>query len=678
MRSSITALIAATVFTAHSAIADASGTPDKTPGLSVTFTAGGKTDTRAARLCALYVPKGSPPTPFLPAGAFQAKWEGDVASPLRGEYTFSVEVRGQVKVSVNGQQILDAAGAAAAQYADKTIQLQKGANHFVVEYSTDGQDDAQLQLNWASKEFPREPVPPVSWTHSPPPSELAGARLREGRMLFTQLHCAACHDGGALVPKDGNGMMETMMTAPDLADAGARFRPGWLAAWIENPRALRADATMPNLHATKEQAADIAAFLASLGSPAKAVVEKADADAAAAGGGLFANLGCIACHTAPDFSGKDEHARMPLANVTAKFHPVALAEFLKAPSTHSAWTRMPNFRLTDDEAAKLTAYLLTNAKAEFPAAKGDVAKGRALAGSMGCANCHVIPGVEKSTLNAPALAVVLKSGAKGCLSGTAGKAPEFSLATAQRETLTAFLSTDLASLKQDVPTEFAERQITRMNCAACHPRDGIESAWQQLEDEMTALQNAAPQPAEPLEGAPIAGTAVPHLTWFGEKLQPGWMGAFIAGAAPIKPRPWIFARMPGFGGPAMGIAVGLAQQHGLPLTDLPEPAPDKEKVAIGEKLIGADGGFNCTTCHGVKELAATAVFEAPGPNLGSTTDRMRKGYYHRWVLAPLRADPETKMPKFSEDGVTTQLSDVLGGKAGEQFEAIWQYLRSLK
>src|SRR5258708_2116778 len=159
MRSSITAFFAAAILTAHSAIADVPGAPDKTAGLSVTFTSAGKTDTRASRLCALHVPKGSPPTAFLPAGPFQAKWEGDVDSPLRDDYTFSVEVRGQVKVSVNGGQILDAAGAAAAQYADKTIQLQKGANHFIVEYTTDGEDDAQLQLHWASKEFPREPVP---------------------------------------------------------------------------------------------------------------------------------------------------------------------------------------------------------------------------------------------------------------------------------------------------------------------------------------------------------------------------------------------------------------------------------------------------------------------------------------------------------------------------------------
>ena len=45
----------------------------KAAGISVTFTAAGKSDTRTARLCALYVPKGAPATPFLPVGPFTAK-----------------------------------------------------------------------------------------------------------------------------------------------------------------------------------------------------------------------------------------------------------------------------------------------------------------------------------------------------------------------------------------------------------------------------------------------------------------------------------------------------------------------------------------------------------------------------------------------------------------------------
>ncbi len=644
------------------------------PGLSVTFSAAGKTDARTARLAALYVPKGSPATPFLPAGAFKAAFAGQIDSSLRAEYTFSVEVRGQVKVSINGQPVLDAAGAAAAQYADKTVQLNKGANAVLIEYLSDGEEDAQLRFNWSSKDFPRELVPPTAWTHLAAPAATAGEQMREGRMLFATRHCTACHDAGALVASDGTGMPELLATAPDLVDAGARFQAPWLAAWVQNPRAVRSDATMPHLPLAPEQTADIAAYLSTLGAPAKALAEEG---AALAGGGVFANLGCIACHTTPDFSEKDEQARIPLAQVRGKFQPAALLEFLKMPGMHSPWTRMPNFRLTDPEAAQLTAYLLGSAKTEFPATKGDAGKGKALVASVGCVNCHTLPGTEKSGLKAAALAALAKAPDKGCLADAPGTAPDFGFTPAQREALRAFVKTDFTSLKQDVFAEFAERQMRHMNCTACHPRDGVQSTWQLVESEMSALQNAAPAPTEQLEGSPIAGTALPHLTWLGEKLNTGWMSAFIAGAAPYKPRPWLAARMPGFGAPAGGISNGFAHQHGLPLVDEPESAVDKAKAAIGEKLIGADGGFNCTTCHGVKDVAATAVFEAPGINLGTTSERIRKAYYHRWLLAPLRIDADTKMPKFSEDGVATQLTDVLGGKAVEQFEAIWQYLRSL-
>jgi mono/diheme cytochrome c family protein len=136
--------------------------------------------------------------------------------------------------------------------------------------------------------------------------------------------------------------------------------------------------------------------------------------------------------------------------------------------------------------------------------------------------------------------------------------------------------------------------------------------------------------------------------------------------------------MPGFGAPGIGIANGLAFQHGLPLVDPPQAAPEKETVDFGKTLLGADGGFNCVQCHAVKDSPATAVFEAPGINLAYTTERLRPGYYHRWMLSPLRIDPETKMPKFSDESGRTQINDILEGNAPAQFDAIWHYLRNVK
>ncbi len=647
---------------------------EKTQGLAVSYTAGGKADTTTARLAALYVPKGSPATPFLPVGPFKATFRADIASQLRGEYTFAVEVRGQVKVSINGAEILDAAGAAAAQYADKTIQLNKGANAVVIEFANDGEEDALLRFDWWSKEFPREPVPPTVWSHT---ADAAGAQLREGRMLFATRHCASCHDAGALIAKDGTGMPELLATAPSLMDAGARFQAPWIAAWVEAPRAVRPGATMPHLPITKAQAADIAAYLATTGKPVKEADQPTDDAVLGKGAALFGNLACVACHTTPDVAEPDtEHARTPLAHVSAKFHPAALREFLKMPGMHNPWTRMPNFRLTDDETAALAAYVRVNAKTTFPLVKGDAANGKKLF-VANCAACHATPAGE-AIAKAAKLADILAAGEKGCLAEKPDKAPDFGFTAEQRGALLAFLKTDLASLKQDTFADFAERQIRHQNCTACHPRDGVQSAFQLVEGELAALIAGAPAPEGQTEGNTVPPTAIPHLTWFGEKLQPGWAGIFIAGAAPYKPRPWLAPRMPGFGAPGIGIANGLAFQHGFPLADQPEPLADAALAAHGQKLISADGGFNCVQCHGVKDVPPTAVFEAPGINLAYTTERIRKGYFQRWLLAPLRIDADTKMPKFSEDAVNTQLTDILDGKAAKQFDAVWQYLRSAK
>ena len=79
-------------------------------GLILTLSAGGKSDTRAARLVSLYAPAGQPISPFLPSGAFTAKWEGDITSGLRGEYTFAAKLKGKLKLSINGQPVLEGTG----------------------------------------------------------------------------------------------------------------------------------------------------------------------------------------------------------------------------------------------------------------------------------------------------------------------------------------------------------------------------------------------------------------------------------------------------------------------------------------------------------------------------------------------------------------------------------------
>jgi mono/diheme cytochrome c family protein len=644
-------------------------------GLAVTFTAAGKSDVRADRLLALHVPAGQAPTPFLPAGPFVAKWEGRIVSPVRGTFTFAAENSGGFKLSLNGQPLLDGA-------TPRTVTLNQGENLLVAELPSAAQGDTFVRLTWSSKDFLPEPVPPTVLSHLPAEAELAAARLREGRLLFAQLNCATCH-ADARIPAKGAGLPELGHNAPLLADLGRRYNPDFLTEWIHDPRSVRPHTWMPKALTgpdAAQQAADIAAMLTQ-GTTRE--FGKLDAALVAPGGALFANLGCIGCHQRPDAEadGQPETLdRIPLAHLSDKYQTRvdALAEYLKDPAKNYPATRMPNFRLADDESRQLATYLLANGRMiKRKPLVGDPARGAALIVSAGCLNCHA--GMPATTQ--PPLTKVVAAGAKGCLApdGSArATAPDFGLAPPQRAALLAFLATDLASLKQDTPAEFAARQVRDLRCVACHARDGQGSTWSKVDGECKKLRDALPA-KEHVEGEPVPDAPVPAMTWFGEKLQTAWMAKFIGGQVDYKPRTWLIGRMPGFA-PHLtgGLALGLAHQHGLPAADPTEPEPKAERVALGEKLIGADGGFNCITCHGVGDTPPTAVFEAPAINFKQTAERLRRGYFLRWALAPIRIDPETKMPKYADPEGMTQLTDILDGKGAEQFEAVREYFRTLK
>ena len=640
------------------------------PGLKVTFTAAGKADVRADRLLALYVPAGQAPTPFLPAGPFTAKWEGDLQSPLRGTFKLSAESSSKFKLSLNGQPLLDGPGL-------KTVQLNKGANRIVAEIASADKGDTFVRLSWSSKDFPLEPVPPTILTHPADKDLDAASQRREGRLLFAQMNCSACHADNSLLPGKGTGMPELGQNAPLLADLGTRYKTPFLADWILDPHAVRPHTLMPKVFAgegAEQKSADLAAMLTQGAAPKETTL---DLKLAPQGGALFANLGCIGCHQRPDAEGKDAHDRIPLGHVGDKWRAAALTEFLKDPAKNYPSTRMPHFRLEDTEATQLAAYLVTNSRmVKRQAIAGDATRGAALLVSAGCLNCHA--GMPATTQ--PPLAKVLKAADKGCLSPddkARASAPDFALTATQRSALKAFLATDLASLKQDTPAEFAERQVKNLSCVACHARDGNVSTWTKVDAEAKKLRDALP-PKEHVEGEPVPDAPIPPLTWLGEKLRHDWMSKFIAGQIEYKPRPWLIGRMPGFAHYADGLALGLNHQHGLPRSEAVEPAPNPEKAVIGEKLVGADGGFNCITCHAVGDQAATAVFEAPAINFLQSAERLRKGYFHRWTLAPTRIDPDTKMPKYADPEGVTQLTDPFEGKGPEQFEAIREYLRTVK
>lgn len=631
------------------------------PGLTLTLEAGGVQDARDARLAALCVPEGTPASPFLPPGPFKASWEGFISVDLGTDCTFSAAGNGAVTVTIADKPALTAKGDDLSTVEGPSIRLRKGKNKFLVTYQSPARGDAVFRLSWASTDFAREPVPPLALSHNAAAAPLRAARrVREGREIVASRRCLKCH------ASELQGMPELAMDAPSLAEAGRRLRPAWVEKWIQNPRELRPEATMPKLPGIQPQdAADMAAYLATLGKPEPDPA--ATAEDAKLGGHQLAEMRCVGCHTLPDKEPAPD--RIPLSQVKAKWTPAALKQFLLGPEKHYAWIEMPNFHLKEDEAGRLAAFLLSRPGKEVAPSglQGDPARGKQQVESRGCVSCHTVAGANAFKA-APLKEIRADRWAGGC------KGADFGLSPAQSEAVLAFAATDRSSLSREALPEFAERQFLALRCFACHRRDDRLDAWTDLAAE--AREFEAPKKVDDGEFAVVAPAEpwFPSLTWIGEKLKPEWAVAFLKGEIAERPRPYLKAlRMPAFPARAQGLVHGLSLEHGYPASSRPEPEPNKEMSEFGRKLSGPAGGLDCLSCHAIGPKGATKVFEAPAPNFKLARARLRKDYYDRWVREPLRLEPGTKMPQFIKDG-RTQLTEILDGDGLKQADALWNFL----
>ena len=710
-------------------------------GLAQTFVSraaatGGAADTRRSRLLALNVPAGSPPTPFLPPGPFVSTWRGFIKLDLSDSYAFHATGRGKVTVRVNGELAISAGGNATPfggldardagggkGVAPRLLQLRGGLNRIEVAYESPPSGEAAFRLFWSNAKLPMEAVPPTALVHDAGDPELRkGETRRLGRQLFVTRHCAQCHIPS--VPF-ANAMPELAAEAPVLDNCGRRFNPSWIARWLEQPAALLPDATMPACLTGSEaevqtQARDIAAYLATLISEQKAnsTVPGTEpsfspaslliADRIQAGEALFAKLGCVACHSLPGDEKLAGDTRRPLGHVQAKWQPVALIEFLRAPGKYYAWTRMPDFQLSAGEAESLAAYLISRsdpvgAEAGLPVG-GDSQQGRELVVSLGCVNCHRITGVSPAEMAAGLETVAGKESPRlggrnaaapvarnldslagtewrsGCLArepSQRGHAADFRFDYEQREALQHLLEHDIASLRQDTWTEFANRQIAALRCTACHQRENEKDFWFALE----ALEaSKKPKPVNPFDDEETQDRTIhrsrPPLIFTGEKLRPEWMEQLFLGKLSYKPRPKLEARMPAFPAYARGLAHGLALDHGLDSVS-PEPGPVNHELAnVGQALI-QKGALACVDCHAVGAQPALAGADTSTINFAHVPDRLRKDYFDRYLLDPQRLLPGTMMPKFVNDEGLTGLTTHFDGNARKQFDAIWQYMRTI-
>ena len=212
---------------------------------------------------------------------------------LRDTYLFSAQGNGKLTVTIGGQPAFEAAGDDLSKKEGEPVKLNKGKNPIVVRYegpatatpasayvAAEGRVDARA-AGAAGVDAQRRDQ-----------GGGEGRRVREGRFLLAQLRCVGATQRPrpsrrpASPPRTGPSrrpwrppgrMPELAMDAPNLSDAGPRLNREWVAAWVNNPRALHPDAHMPRVfHDDKPaepsdkitvdpRAADVAAYLATLG-----------------------------------------------------------------------------------------------------------------------------------------------------------------------------------------------------------------------------------------------------------------------------------------------------------------------------------------------------------------------------------------------------------------------------
>jgi cytochrome c551/c552 len=652
------------------------------PGLIAKFAqpeqAARESDVRTSRLAAVQVAVGEAPAVFLEPGPFTATLEGYLRSDLRGTYQFALAGQGSARLHINGKVVLDSSPALTSDLAKlppATVSLASGYNQIALEVGSTNQGAATVRLLWSSSAFGFEPIPPEVLFHNGADVELvAQSQLRDGRALYARRACARCHGSPGVAAAAAYAMPEMNHAPPSLAGVGSRLEAGWVARWLLDPAALRNHTKMPRMFpenpspAERQQAADIAAFLSTRIAD-EAPAPSDEAGSLRAGEVLYENLGCIGCHHFGPPQSKDPYGRTSLHNVGAKFQPGALESFLAKPHEHYRATRMPDFKLSAKERALLAAHLRKSAPGkpvEPPElAKADAERGRTLIEQRGCLNCHSLS--DKPPTPPGKLIALGEPKPAGCLAADSAArkpAPDFGLTTDEREALLAFLPKGGPSLLRSVPVEASERYIAELRCATCHRRDGVHSRLPEISDE------------EGTQGFPPE--LIPHLTWAGDKLRTEWVEQLFAGELTERPRPWLKARMPAFPARAKDLAAGMAAGHGYPAKSPPRDAYDAKLAEVGHTLTLKTGGFNCLQCHAMGNKPAEAAFEHRGVNFADISGRCREDYYLRWMRDPLRIDAGTKMPKFSPDGRTTPVTEIMNGDANRQFEALWHYIRSLE
>ena len=312
---------------------------------------------------------------------------------------------------------------------------------------------------WEKSEKPAYPAAP------------AGGDAARGKQVFESVGCAGCHIIDANATRDQFFPTINRLHGPNLIRTGSKVDKGWLYAWVKNPKQYFPDTNMPNLRLTDAEAADVTEYIWSNhdasyeNQPLPALdaqvrdqlamtylqnvftIDRSKAKLAEMnphqrdvylGEQTITKYGCYGCHDISGFETLKPIGTELTQEGSKPLHQFDFGHVTTVPDTRHDWVRtklldprlwdkdkegvkdynellkMPNFGMTEREAAAVASNILGFTKESVAASKragmdartASLAEGRKLITRYNCQGCHLVEGhghAIKSVISDPAM-----------------------------------------------------------------------------------------------------------------------------------------------------------------------------------------------------------------------------------------------------------------------------------
>jgi mono/diheme cytochrome c family protein len=507
--------------------------------------------------------------------------------------------------------------------------------------------------------------------HQPELSTLPFASvIAHGQKLFQTMGCPGCHLA--------QGYEQQAKVGPDLRRVAAKVDPAWLVEWIKAPKDYWPGTKMPNFLFSWEESEAAAAYLLSSSTPYAGPRYPGNGDVEA-GKKVVEAIGCLGCHQINNIGSS---FAPDLSRVGGKVNADWLFAWVKNPQDYQPKTLMPNLRLTDEQAAQVTAYLMTlGAKTERPgfaqklADNKVVEAGNRLIGRYGCYGCHEIYGMEAQPRVGAELTTYADKRPWEMVFGDVPLVKKKDHITTPIDRLI-----NLYADGKQIEESWEGWTYGKMKNSRMYATDRIiqqmpnfafadENASALLvllrsftDERLPAAYVSTPSDEEALR---IAGTGLfekynclgchhvagqggniaPNLAYEGSKVRGDWLLSFLK--QPHQIRPLMQARMPTF---PLTESEAVSLRDYIMTTFLDERVPKVAQVAQaitpdlaaqGEKLYWEK--YPCFTCHQIQGKTGGA---AVGPDLTDAWKRLNPDWMVQWIKNPQAFDPATLMPNL--------------------------------